>query len=64
MMFTHTQIRRGVVQRVVADGVVLYAEDDSFALFVPFDQVDAAKAVADGERQAQVREGRRRAVGL
>jgi hypothetical protein len=60
----HTPIRRGVVQRVVADGVILYAEDDSCALFVPFDQVDAAKAVADGERKAQVREGRRRMAAL
>lgn len=63
-MFTDTPIRKGVVQRVTSDGVVIYAEDDSFALFVPFDQVDAAKAVADGERKAQVAEGRRTVVGL
>lgn len=62
MMFTESPQRRGVVQRVVADGVVFYADDDSVALFVPFDQVDVAKSVADAERKAQVLEGRRQAV--
>lgn len=64
MFGTATPVKAGHVDRVIADGAVVYADDKSVALFLTFDQIDALKATADGERTAQVREGRRQPVSI
>jgi hypothetical protein len=62
MTFTPTPIVLAGPVHVTSDGVVVTADDGSICMYFKFDDIDAAKAAADGERKAQVREGRRAPV--
>jgi hypothetical protein len=54
-MGTSIPVKKGTTHRLLADGVIFYADDKSVALYVTFTEVDLAKIAADAERQEQAK---------